>query len=72
MREVLNNSRLVVGRTAEASYRIWDSAEWKEDYGVLQLYWREVNKGKYDIMLMGGDVRGDWKIYVFIELHVTP
>ena len=36
-RAVLNDSSLVVGCTAEASYSIWDSAEWDKDYGVLQL-----------------------------------
>ena len=45
-------------RTAKASYRIWDLAEWNDDYGVLQLDWREVKKRKDDIMLMGIDVNG--------------
>ena len=56
---VLNNLRLAVGHTSEASYSIWDSEEWDEEYGVLHLDWREVNTGKDDIMLMGGDFRGD-------------
>ena len=59
-RAVLNNSRLGVGRTDESSYRIWDLAEWDEEYRVLQLDWRKVKTGKDDIMLMGGDVCGDW------------
>ena len=62
-RGLLIISRLSVGRTDEASYSIWDSEEWYERYGVLQLDWREVKTGKDDIMLMGGDVRGDWEIY---------
>ena len=28
-REVLNNSMLEIGRTAEASYIIWDLSEWE-------------------------------------------
>ena len=64
-RAVLNNSRLPVGRNAKTSYSIWDLAEWDEEYGALQLDWREAKTGKYDIMLMGGDVRGDWVIDFF-------
>ena len=59
-RAVLNISRLAVGRTAKASYSIWDSAKWDKEYVVIQLDWREVKTGKDDIMLMGGDVCGDW------------
>ena len=68
-RAVLNNSMLEVGRTAEASYRIWDSVEWYKEYGFLHLYWREVNTRKYDIMLMGVDVHGDWEIEFFHSME---
>ena len=68
-RAVLNNSMLEVGRTAKASYRIWDSAEWYKEYGFLHLYWREVNTGKDDIMLMGVDIHGDWEIYFFHSME---
>ena len=54
-----------IGRTDEASYIIWDSEEWDDKYGVLQLDWIEVKTGKDDIMLMDGDVRGDWEIDFF-------
>ena len=57
--EVLNNSMLAVGRTDEASYSIWDSAEWDKEYGVIQLGWREVKTGKDDIIFMSDDVCGD-------------
>ena len=59
-RAILINSRLEVGRTGVYSYRIWDSKEWDEDYGVIQLEQREVKKGKDDIILVSGDVHGDW------------
>ena len=59
-RAVLNNSRLAVGRTAESSYIIWYSEEWGEEYGFLQLDCGEEKTGKDDIMLICGDVRGDW------------
>ena len=58
-----------VGRTAKASYRIWDSEEWYKEYGFLHLYWREVNTGKDDIMLMGVDIHGDWEIYFFHSME---
>ena len=67
---VLNNSGLAVGRTVEASCSIWDLAEWDEEYGVIQLYWRQLKTGKDDIMLMGGDVRGDWRFFP-VSRHAT-
>ena len=64
-REVLNNSRLAVERTAEASHSIQDSAKQDKEYGSIQLDCREVKTGKGDIMLMGDDVRGDWEMEFF-------
>ena len=49
----------MLGCTAKYLYSIWDSAEWDEEYGVLQFNWIELKTGKYDIMLMVGDVHGD-------------
>ena len=62
---VLSNSHLSVGSTIRYSYRIWDSEEWEEEYVFIQLDCREVNTGKYNMALMGGDVRGDWEINIF-------
>ena len=59
-RLVLCNLRLEVGRTNKYPYIIWDSKEWCKEYGVLHLGWREVNTWKDDIMLMDGDVCGNW------------
>ena len=59
---VLNNSSLAEGSTAKSSYSIWDLTEWDEEYAAQQLERRKVNTGKDDIMLMGGDICGDWKI----------
>ena len=56
---------MAVGRTAEYPYIIWESAEWDEEYGVLQLDWREIKTGKDDIMFMGDDARDDWEIDFF-------
>ena len=70
-RSVLNNSRLAVGLTTKDLYIIWDSVEWDEQYGVVQLDWRELKTGKDDIMLMGGDFRGDWEMYFSIAKHTT-
>ena len=56
---------MAVGCTAEASYSIWELAEWEKEYVVLQFDWREVKTGKGDIMLMVGDVRGDLDIEFF-------
>ena len=40
-----------------------------EEYGALQLDWREVKTVKNNIILMGGDVCGDCKIDFYITLH---
>ena len=56
---------LVVGQTSDASYRIWDLEEWDEKYRVIHLNWRKFKTGKDDIMLMDGDVHGDWGIDFF-------
>ena len=53
------------GRTDKSSYIIWGSSEWDEEYGALQLDWIEVKTVKDDIMLMVGDVYGDWEIVFF-------
>ena len=53
---------LAEGISSESSYNIWDSEKWYEEYGSLQLYWREVKVGKYYIILMCGNVHGDSKI----------
>ena len=57
--------RLAEDITSESSYSIWDLAECYEEYLSIQLDWREVKVGKDDIILMGGDIRGDWEIEFF-------
>ena len=59
-RAVLKKLRLV-----DSSYSIWDSSEWYEDYDIIQLYFREVKTGNKYIIIMGGDVCGDWEIGLF-------
>ena len=62
---VLNISRLAEGSTDESSCSIWDSTEQDKDYGDLHLDCIEVKIGKEDIIMMGGDVCGDWKLDFF-------
>ena len=48
------------GSTENSAYIIWELVEQYKECETLQLDWKEVKTGKYDKMLMGGDVRGDW------------